>query len=460
MNKGDDPYEILGVPYDADESQIKKAYFKLAREFHPDKQTTEEGKAKNGAVFAKISDAYDLSNDPVRRHDWKMAKEANLRVKSNPSRPTSHAPQSRPAPRRTYTMPHEPGPRRPVLKRQKSMTRPSNQRPASKRQPPRPAFTRQNYMQTPHEGGRTPQRPGPNRINSLPKPSMSSLPQKPSFSRHTSMPRPFVSKPRPAFDPQQSKFIKPSPQTPQRPVPKRHNSTPQQPLHPVVGSPPKPQTPSVRGGHQQQPQRPGFKRMHSMQPNRQKEPPQNLSLSWHNEQANRPREPNPQQAPTQLHETNPFDVLRINYKADRVEIIHAYRLLAQKYQPGKQPTEESRGHARQKMAQIQKAYEILKDSTKKHEWQLKSRGSGGGSGGGRIRKVLKPADTSKKSFIKMLNGNNGKGEKKKDKKGKVGKKSKASKNDESEHSCRTAETHETHESPVSLQGDPTAVVNL
>jgi DnaJ-class molecular chaperone len=163
---------------------------------------------------------------------------------------------------------------------------------------------------------------------------------------------------------------------------------------------------------------------------------------WHREQANRPREPNPQQAPTQLHEENPFDVLGIHYTADRVEIIHAYRLLAQKYQPAKQPTEESRGDATQKMAQIHKAYNILKDSAMKHEWQLKSRGSGGGDEGGRRRKVLKPAYTSKKSFMKKLAGKSGKGEKKRDKKGKAGKKSKASKNIESENSFGTAKTHE------------------
>ena len=31
-----DPYEVLGVPRDADENTIKKAFCKLARELHPD----------------------------------------------------------------------------------------------------------------------------------------------------------------------------------------------------------------------------------------------------------------------------------------------------------------------------------------------------------------------------------------------------------------------------------------
>ena len=31
-----DAYEVLGVPRDADDTQIKKAFRKLARELHPD----------------------------------------------------------------------------------------------------------------------------------------------------------------------------------------------------------------------------------------------------------------------------------------------------------------------------------------------------------------------------------------------------------------------------------------
>ena len=34
-----DPYEVLGVTRDADESQIKKAFRQLARELHPDVNT-------------------------------------------------------------------------------------------------------------------------------------------------------------------------------------------------------------------------------------------------------------------------------------------------------------------------------------------------------------------------------------------------------------------------------------
>lgn len=78
MEKGDDPYEILGVGYDASEEEIKKTYRKLALKYHPDRQSTEEEKEEAHDVFAKISAAYDTVTDPVKRYDWKQANESKL----------------------------------------------------------------------------------------------------------------------------------------------------------------------------------------------------------------------------------------------------------------------------------------------------------------------------------------------------------------------------------------------
>ncbi len=78
MEKGDDPYEILGVGYDASEDEIKKTYRKLALKYHPDRQSTDEDKEKAHDVFAKISAAYDTLTDPVKRYDWKQANESKL----------------------------------------------------------------------------------------------------------------------------------------------------------------------------------------------------------------------------------------------------------------------------------------------------------------------------------------------------------------------------------------------
>lgn len=71
MDKGDDPYEILGVGKSANESEIKKAYRKLALQHHPDKQTSDEAREKCHHIFARLAAAYEvLTDDELRkRHD-------------------------------------------------------------------------------------------------------------------------------------------------------------------------------------------------------------------------------------------------------------------------------------------------------------------------------------------------------------------------------------------------------
>ncbi|KAK7740528.1 hypothetical protein SLS53_005371 [Cytospora paraplurivora] len=59
-----DLYKILGVPKDADESQIKKAYRKLAIQYHPDKNPGNQ-EAEN--KFKDISEAYETLSDSQKR---------------------------------------------------------------------------------------------------------------------------------------------------------------------------------------------------------------------------------------------------------------------------------------------------------------------------------------------------------------------------------------------------------
>ena len=59
-----DPYEALGVSADASQEDIKKAYRKLAKAYHPD--TTGGDKAKEDR-FKEISTAYDIVGDPEKR---------------------------------------------------------------------------------------------------------------------------------------------------------------------------------------------------------------------------------------------------------------------------------------------------------------------------------------------------------------------------------------------------------
>ncbi|HET9134653.1 MAG TPA: molecular chaperone DnaJ [Gemmatimonadales bacterium] len=56
-------YELLGVARGADEAEIKKAYRKLAMEYHPDRNPSPEAEAK----FKEISEAYQVLSDPQKR---------------------------------------------------------------------------------------------------------------------------------------------------------------------------------------------------------------------------------------------------------------------------------------------------------------------------------------------------------------------------------------------------------
>ncbi len=58
------PYEVLGVKPDAGADQIRKAYRKLAKEFHPD---LNPGKPAAEARFKAVTAANDLLSDPEKR---------------------------------------------------------------------------------------------------------------------------------------------------------------------------------------------------------------------------------------------------------------------------------------------------------------------------------------------------------------------------------------------------------
>jgi molecular chaperone DnaJ len=59
-----DYYETLGVPRDAKPEEIKKAYRKLAMEYHPDRN---DGSAEAEERFKELSEAYEVLKDPDRR---------------------------------------------------------------------------------------------------------------------------------------------------------------------------------------------------------------------------------------------------------------------------------------------------------------------------------------------------------------------------------------------------------
>ncbi|MYS06717.1 molecular chaperone DnaJ [Streptomyces sp. SID6041] len=66
-----DYYKVLGVPKDATEAEIKKAYRKLARENHPDANKND---TKAEERFKEISEANDILGDPKKRKEYDEAR--------------------------------------------------------------------------------------------------------------------------------------------------------------------------------------------------------------------------------------------------------------------------------------------------------------------------------------------------------------------------------------------------
>jgi molecular chaperone DnaJ len=63
----DDLYKTLGVSKDASEEEIKKAYRKLARKYHPDRNP---GDKEAEERFKEISAAHDVLSDPEKRKEY------------------------------------------------------------------------------------------------------------------------------------------------------------------------------------------------------------------------------------------------------------------------------------------------------------------------------------------------------------------------------------------------------
>ena len=63
-----DYYEVLGVPKDASEDVIRKAYKKLAIKWHPDKHVDDKKEAEE--KFKEISEAYSVLSDPKKKREY------------------------------------------------------------------------------------------------------------------------------------------------------------------------------------------------------------------------------------------------------------------------------------------------------------------------------------------------------------------------------------------------------
>lgn len=62
-----DPYEVLGVPRTATAEEIQKAYRKLSKKYHPDRNP---GDKQADAAYKEVQEAYDILGDPTKRANY------------------------------------------------------------------------------------------------------------------------------------------------------------------------------------------------------------------------------------------------------------------------------------------------------------------------------------------------------------------------------------------------------
>ncbi len=69
MMSNSDPYKILGVSRSAEDEEIKRAYRKLAKRYHPDRNSNNKTAETK---FKEVSEAYDILSDKEKRRTYDM----------------------------------------------------------------------------------------------------------------------------------------------------------------------------------------------------------------------------------------------------------------------------------------------------------------------------------------------------------------------------------------------------
>ena len=69
MSSCDDPFTVLGVRREASLDEVKRAYRRLAMQWHPDRNPSVAAEAE----FRRVHAAYELFLDPQRMAEWQQA---------------------------------------------------------------------------------------------------------------------------------------------------------------------------------------------------------------------------------------------------------------------------------------------------------------------------------------------------------------------------------------------------
>ncbi len=84
-------YFILGLPINSQEHEVKRAYRKLALQYHPDRNSSKEAEA----IFKEVNEAYEILGDPKSKIEY------DLLLGGTPSKP-HRDPRYRPRPPGSY----------------------------------------------------------------------------------------------------------------------------------------------------------------------------------------------------------------------------------------------------------------------------------------------------------------------------------------------------------------------
>lgn len=82
QSRSNDHYAVLQIPRTATQEDIKKAYRRLALQYHPDKNPNDRATAEE--KFKAISIAYETLSDPVKRREYDSFGSTEQRARATP----------------------------------------------------------------------------------------------------------------------------------------------------------------------------------------------------------------------------------------------------------------------------------------------------------------------------------------------------------------------------------------